>query len=370
MRSATKFPGVYTRTSVTRRHKGKPDVGYVIDWQVAKNRRREFVGWASEGMTAKRAAQIRQERMSAASAASRLPEARPMLTVGQGYEIYRRDWLVPQGKRTAPDDSLMRGVLSPLATLPLDALTPRRLDALIQELRASGRSPQTIRHAIGLLRRVMNRLARWDLYAGPQPWSRLTLPPADNARQRYLTPGEARSLLAELRRRSLRVWLMALISLHCGLRFGEIARLRWTDIRWHDATLYIGESKSGRSRHAVMTEEVMRALREQPRAFPNGYVFAGRDGRPPREKSSSFDRAVAALGLNDGVDDRRQRVVFHTLRHTYASWLALSGERELAIADLLGHTTTAMTRRYAHLMDNARRGTAEKISALFHDKLL
>ena len=90
----------------------------------------------------------------------------------------------------------------------------------------------------------------------------------------------------------------------------------------------------------------------------------------PREKSSSFDRAVAALGLNDGVDDRRQRVVFHTLRHTYASWLALSGERELAIADLLGHTTTAMTRRYAHLMDNARRGTAEKISALFHDKLL
>lgn len=366
MRTATKIPGVYTITSATRRHKGKADIGYVIDWQVEKKRHRDFVGWASEGMTARRAAHIRQERISAASASQRSPDARPMLTIAQGYEIYRRDWLVPQGKRTAPDDSLMRGALSHIVMLPLDALTPRRIDELMSELRESGRSAQTIRHAVGLLRRVMNRLARWDLYDGPMPWAKLTLPMADNSRQRYLTPDEAQALLRELRQRSPRVWCMSLIALHCGLRFGEIAHLRWADIHWHDATLYIARSKSGRARHAVMTDDVMQALRELPQAAPQIYIFARADGQPPREKSSTFDRAVSALGLNAGVYDRRQKVVFHTLRHTYASWLALSGERELAIADLLGHTSTAMTRRYAHLMDSARRGTADKISAIFH----
>jgi len=61
-------------------------------------------------------------------------------------------------------------------------------------------------------------------------------------------------------------------------------------------------------------------------------------------------------------------VVFHTLRHSYASWLAMSGERELALAELLGHSSTAMTKRYVHLMDNARRASADKISALFHSE--
>lgn len=44
----------------------------------------------------------------------------------------------------------------------------------------------------------------------------------------------------------------------------------------------------------------------------------------------------------------------------------MAGERELALADLLGHSTTAMTRRYSHLMEAARRGTAQKIGQIFH----
>lgn len=63
----------------------------------------------------------------------------------------------------------------------------------------------------------------------------------------------------------------------------------------------------------------------------------------------TFYRAVDKSGLNQNVTDRRQRVVFHTLRHTFASWLVQKGVHLSTIGQLLGHTSMKMTMRYAHL---------------------
>jgi site-specific recombinase XerD len=64
---------------------------------------------------------------------------------------------------------------------------------------------------------------------------------------------------------------------------------------------------------------------------------------------------VDQLKLNDGIEDPRQKVVFYTLRHTFASWLALQGETIQTIAELLGHRSLAMTQRYAHLTTDHKR---------------
>jgi len=70
--------------------------------------------------------------------------------------------------------------------------------------------------------------------------------------------------------------------------------------------------------------------------------------------------------FNVGVDDRRQRVTFHTLRHSHASWLAIQGESLLVIKEALGHKDLKMTQRYAHLADEARRRAAERLEKDFH----
>ncbi len=67
------------------------------------------------------------------------------------------------------------------------------------------------------------------------------------------------------------------------------------------------------------------------------------------------------MEFNSGVTDPRQRVCFHTLRHTFASWLAIQGEPLLAINELLGHKTLVMTMMYAHLMPDQKRRAVERL---------
>jgi site-specific recombinase XerD len=77
--------------------------------------------------------------------------------------------------------------------------------------------------------------------------------------------------------------------------------------------------------------------------FPNEY------GQKYKEIPKLFREVIAELGFNAGVTDRREKVVFHTLRHTYASWMVQNGENLYTVKELLGHSTMAMTERYSHL---------------------
>ena len=78
------------------------------------------------------------------------------------------------------------------------------------------------------------------------------MPEVDNQRTRYLTEAEAKTLLAKLQERDTRDWLMSLLSLQCGLRFGEIAKLEVRDLDFENNTIFIRQSKNGRSRFAFM----------------------------------------------------------------------------------------------------------------------
>jgi integrase len=58
------------------------------------------------------------------------------------------------------------------------------------------------------------------------------------------------------------------------------------------------------------------------------------------------------------ISDLRQRIVFHSLRHTHASWLVQRGTPLYEVAKLLGHSTIRMTERYSHLAPDSLRKAA------------
>ena len=98
------------------------------------------------------------------------------------------------------------------------------------------------------------------------------------------------------------------------------------------------------------------------------YVFPARDGGQRRWVSDTFERVVEALGFNDGIEDARQRVVFHSLRHTFASWLVQRGVPLYTVAELMGHTTLEMTKRYSHLAPDTMRAAAMGLSGILDRK--
>jgi integrase len=167
-----------------------------------------------------------------------------------------------------------------------------------------------------------------------------------------LTYEEAEKLLANLSVRSQQLYNIALLSLHTGMRAGEIFSLTWAHIDLDRGLITIIDPKATKTRTAFMTGPVKAMFKK---LYGNGknkndLIFKDiKHDERIKQVSSCFARAVKDLGLNKGITDRRQKVVFHSLRHSYASWLAEGGTDLYRISKLIGHSTTSMTERYAHL---------------------
>ena len=77
--------------------------------------------------------------------------------------------------------------------------------------------------------------------------------------------------------------------------------------------------------------------------------------------SKSFADTIEELKLNDGITDRKQKITFHSLRHTYATHLYENTHDLYLTQRSLGHSTSTMTARYAKMSENRLR---EGVSAL------
>ncbi len=134
-----------------------------------------------------------------------------------------------------------------------------------------------------------------------------------------------------------------------GCRYGELTRMRTADFNADAGTITVRESKSGKPRHVVLTDEG-RALFAEWTAGRAGreLVFVRDDGKAwgPSHQQRPLDAASARAKIEPAA-------TFHILRHTYASALAMRGVPMGVIAAQLGHADTRMTERhYAHLSPN------------------
>lgn len=119
---------------------------------------------------------------------------------------------------------------------------------------------------------------------------------------------------------------MALFSLHTGARAGEIFKRRGRDLDFNNGLIALVDTKNTATRYVFMTESLRAMFEKRRPENPNDYVFPNRNAGKITEISNSFQRVVERLGFNKGVTDRRFKVTFHTLRHTFCSHLAIQGK--------------------------------------------
>jgi integrase len=371
-REHTEFRGVYQRLSDKRVFKKKPDVCFDISYKYKGKLVWEKVGWLSEGYNAKMADQVRAERVRSIRHGLELPKEKKapyFKDVASKYLMWAQKNKAREGK---DDASLYKNHLSEFFDdKQLNGISSFDLERFKADLSKKGLSPASVKHCLVLFRQIVNKAIAWRLYQGENPIKGVKMPTVQNQKLRFLSHDEAIRLLNALSEKSETLHDMALLSLHTGLRAGEIFNLKGQDLDFINGIITVIDTKNKRTRQAFMTDSVKTILMNRKPASPDIYIFRDRrHGGKIQAVSALFRRVVTQLKFNKGVKDPRQKMTFHSLRHTFASWLALQGETLLTIKELLGHQALAMTERYSHLIpDHKRRAVLTLESAFNGEKI-
>jgi len=351
--SKTKYPGVRYREHRSRKHGVDFDRYYTIRFRRDGKRIEEGLGWSSSGWDAKKANEElgrldrnyrRGEGPTTLAEKMELEEKRKKKKAMKNISFGKifKDQYYPNAKENKGLQSCIREMslfkkwIKPvIGSMPLEKIAPIQLEKIKKNMRDAGRADRSIEYALAVVRQVYNYAFRNDLFNGVNPIRKVKIPKSDNKRLRFLTTSEADILLKELKAKSQIVWEQALISLHTGLRTSEIFRLTWASVNFENGTLAV-DGKNKKTRHAYMTKDIKDMLMNKERGKPSDALYPARNVDTKREISSTFKRVVEELGFNKDVEDRRDRVVFHTLRHTYASWLVQAGTDLYVVKDPAG----------------------------------
>jgi len=387
----TKHPGIRFREHATRKYGVNKDRYFFLRYTIDGHRHEEGLGWASDGWTLDKAA----EKLAEIKAAKRTGDGPRSLKESREISNQKRKAL-EDAKTKAEKESLtfsqffietyltqarsgkkpetIRRELSLyhnhvskiVGDVPLRKISPvPHIEGLRVNMQKAGESPRSIQYAFALIRQVHNHAKLCGIVEGDPPTSQVRWPKVDNNRERFLDYDEASRLLAAIRMRSQQTFEISLMSLYTGMRAGEVFSLTWGQVDREKGTIFIpgDKSKSGKGRHVYINHDVSEMLSAKKQGQPSALVFASTKGGQIGRVSSVFGRVVDDLGLNDGRTDAHSKVVFHTLRHTFASWLAQDGLDLYKLQKLLGHSSFAMVQRYAHLCPNSGRDAVMALTA-------
>ena len=152
------------------------------------------------------------------------------------------------------------------------------------------------------------------------------------------------------------LYTVVVLALSTGARFSEIMNLKWQDVDFERRRLIFMDTKNGEHRAAPLSQFPFEVLKNHSkiRKINSQYVFARSDGKAPMEIRKHWFIAIKDAGITD--------FKFHDLRHSAASYLAMSGATLLEIGQILGHKTSEMTKRYAHLTEQHTADVLERMN--------
>ncbi|MET0063224.1 MAG: site-specific integrase [Candidatus Thiodiazotropha endolucinida] len=168
--------------------------------------------------------------------------------------------------------------------------------------------------------------------------------------------GERSRLLDACREsRSPVLYDVVVLALSTGMRQGEILKLTWKDVDFRACRITLHNTKNDEIRAIPVTGLALDLLKKRAkvRRINSQFVFPDKKGKAPAKFRDAW---LAALERAE-IDDFR----FHDLRHTAASYLAMSGATLAEIAEILGHKTLAMVKRYSHFSTDHVSGVLSKL---------
>lgn len=253
-----------------------------------------------------------------------------------------------------------------IGTRTLDQVTPAILKECKEKLqqgktyRGTVRSGSTVNRYIAALSHVLTIAQKEYCWIEVNPLSQVSKLKEAPGRVRYLSDDERQRLLQTCQEsRNKQLYLIVMLALSTGARQGEILGLNWEDVSFDQKRIILRDTKNGETRAVPLVGTVYNLLKDHSkvRRLDSNLVFPrqGAQGKSkPMSIREAWDNAIDAAKIED--------FRFHDLRHSCASYLAMNGATLAEIAEVLGHKTLQMVKRYAHLSDLHVSSVVEKMN--------
>lgn len=220
-------------------------------------------------------------------------------------------------------------------------------------------SPQTAKHVLALLKRIIMFGVRAGLIDPPSPKRfNIKMPSFDNQLTETLSDEQLSALLkAAAADENQKAGALVLLALATGLRRLEMLRLKWQDVDLDAGFITLPRTKSGKVQRVPLNGMAREVLDGMPKTAE--HVFpGGKEGQHVQNLYPALRRIRERAGLPPTMRP------LHAWRHVYASRLASSGESLYVVQKLLRHSDGRMTARYSHLADETLKRAAETASGI------
>ncbi len=293
--------------------------------------------------------------------------------LGEYIDHHYKDHALAKLKNGEKSIARVKAVWKSLLNRRIADLTAGEIDKLRNKRINEGATPATVNRDVAALSGVLSHWVKQNKGA-VHPLAELeALKVADDETIRYLLPAENQRLrqaladrdaLAATERENANKWRaergyelyppitgysdhmtpMVLISLNTGMRQGELFALTWeaVDLRLNTLSVLASHSKGNKTRTLPLNAEAHAVLTAIKPETARGLVFKS---PVTGEKFNNVKKAWAEITKAAKVPDLR----WHDMRHDFASQLVMRGAPLYTVQQLLGHTNSRMTQRYAKL---------------------
>lgn len=244
---------------------------------------------------------------------------------------------------------------------PLLIMEKRNLLLKSKTYKGTKFSPSTVNRYLAALSHVLTLAVKEWGWLDESPMKRVRKLKEPRGIVRFLSNGERKRFLKACEESSNPyIYTIVILALSTGMRRAEIMNLRWERVDLDRGIIFIEETKNGDRRSVPLRGKAFKVIQEfkAMRKQDFGLLFPS-----PRFKNQPFDlrRLWFQMLKKSGIKNFR----FHDMRHSAASYLAMSGATPLEITEVLGHRTLQMVKRYAHISEQHSAKVIEKMNEKF-----